>query len=427
MEAGRSLLVGIDLCDDMAQISYYDKKIYAPVPVGIPVGDKYIYEIPSALLVNPNTNEWLWKTEKNIELGGHTLIEDILGKIMAGEKFQAGSYIFRTKDVVKKFMVKLLSLLKEYFPNETILKLVITIPKREMAVVDMLKRVAMELGIEGDRLVIFGRKQSYMYYAVSQSKELWANSVGLFEYDEDGLRYTNLTVDKKTIPYIVGADTQDLSQIMPYDVLRNGEDVEYMFLNTANTILHKKMVTTIYVTGKGFEGAWATEALRKLCNGRRVFRGQNLFTKGACYAARALTEEEKLKEFIFLDDDMLTSDISIRTYHNAKMHDVVLARAGSLWSDVDVSIDIIPDNEDEIQITDRNVLNKEARAHILSLSGFAARENKMTRFTVRIRFADRNTCIVTLKDNGFGEFSPSTNRIWERYIKLDAQDNIKQG
>lgn len=43
MEAGRSLLVGIDLCDDMAQISYYDKKIYEPVPVGIPVGDKYIY------------------------------------------------------------------------------------------------------------------------------------------------------------------------------------------------------------------------------------------------------------------------------------------------------------------------------------------------------------------------------------------------
>ena len=324
-------------------------------------------------------------------------------------------------------MIKLLSLLKEYFPNETILKLVITVPKREPAVVDMLKSVGVSLGIENDRMVVFGRKQSYMYYAVSQSKELWANNVGLFEYDEDGLRYTNLTVDKRTLPYIVGTDTQDLSHIMPYEALEENQDIEYMFLNTANTILHKKMVTTIYVTGKGFEKAWATEALRKLCNGRRVFRGQNLFTKGACYAARALTEEEKLKEFIFLDDDMLTSDISITTYHDAKIHDVVLARAGTLWSDIDASIDIIPDNEDEIQITDRNILSRETRAHILSLSGFAARENKMTRFTVRIRFADRNTCIVTLKDNGFGEFSPSTNRIWERYIKLDAQDNVKQG
>ena len=81
MEAGRSLLVGIDLCDDMAQISYYDKKIYEPVPVGIPVGDKYIYEIPSALLVNPNTNEWLWKTKENMQLGGYTLISNLLSKI----------------------------------------------------------------------------------------------------------------------------------------------------------------------------------------------------------------------------------------------------------------------------------------------------------------------------------------------------------
>ena len=184
METGRQLLVGVDLGRDFAQISYYDKKIYEPVPVGIPEGEDRIYEIPFALLVNPNTNEWLWKTKKNIELGGYTLIDNIFDKISGEEKFQAGSYIFRTKDVVKKFMIKLLSLLKEYFPNETILKLVITVPKREPAVVGMLKSVGVSLGIENDRMVVFGRKQSYMYYAVSQSKELWANNVGLFEYDD---------------------------------------------------------------------------------------------------------------------------------------------------------------------------------------------------------------------------------------------------
>lgn len=92
--------------------------------------------------------------KKNIELGGYTLIDNIFDKISGEEKFQAGSYIFRTKDVVKKFMIKLLSLLKEYFPNETILKLVITVPKREPAVVDMLKSVGVSLGIENDRMVV---------------------------------------------------------------------------------------------------------------------------------------------------------------------------------------------------------------------------------------------------------------------------------
>ena len=160
------------------------------------------------------------------------------------------------------------------------------------------------------------------------------------------------------------------------------------------------------------------DALKELCIGRRVFRGQNLFTKGACYAAREFAGEGKLDGFIFLDDDMIVSDIMIKTYHNAEVGEVALARAGTRWKDIDNSIDVIPDDEDEIEIIVRNVLEHEARAHILSLSGFSGRANRMTRFTIRIRFADRNTCIVTLKDNGFGEFCPSSNRIWERYIKI---------
>ncbi len=96
----------------------------------------------------------------------------------------------------------------------------------------------------------------------------------------------------------------------------------------------------------------------------------------------------------------------------------MLAKAGSRWKEVDASIDVIPDDEEEIQIIARNVLLHEAKAHILSLNGFTGRENRMTRFTVRIRFAGKDTCIVTLKDNGFGEFCPSTNRVWERYIDI---------
>ena len=65
--------------------------------------------------------------------------------------------------------------------------------------------------------------------------------------------------------------------------------LSYAFLNAAQTALHKQYVTTIYVTGKGFEGEWSNEALKELCMGRRIFRGQNLFTHGSCYAAIELS------------------------------------------------------------------------------------------------------------------------------------------
>ncbi len=384
MNEERQLLVGIDLGRTISQISCFDSKLYEPVPIGRMHGTEREYEIPVVFAINRKNNEWLWGTDA-LEAGEDFIhLDNILERIVSTDKFEITGYTFHSKEVLKRFLLKELSLLKEYYPNDTIKKLVISLEDRDSKAMPIIKDACGELGIMEDRLVVQSHKQSYMYYAVSQPKELWINNVGMFEY---------------------------LSDVMPYSILLENDDIriKYSFINVANTALHKQMVTTIYVTGTGFEGKWASDALKELCAGRRVFRGQNLFTKGACYAAREFADKGKLEGFIFLDEDMITSDILIRTYHNAEFGEVVLATAGSRWNEVDSSIDVIPDDEEEIQIITRNVL---------LLSGFTGRENKMTRFTVRIRFASKNTCIVTLKDNGFGEFCPSTNRIWERYIDI---------
>ncbi len=420
MNEERQLLVGIDLGRTISQISCFDSKLYEPVPIGRTHGTEREYEIPVVFAINRKNNEWLWGTDA-LEAGEDFIhLDNILERIVSTDKFEITGYTFHSKEVLKRFLLKELSLLKEYYPNDTIKKLVISLEDRDSKAMPIIKDACGELGIMEDRLVVQSHKQSYMYYAVSQPKELWINNVGMFEYNTGGLSYSQISIDRKNVPYIVGVDKKDLSDVMPYSILLENDDIriKYSFINVANTALHKQMVTTIYVTGTGFEGKWASDALKELCAGRRVFRGQNLFTKGACYAAREFADKGKLEGFIFLDEDMITSDILIRTYHNAEFGEVVLATAGSRWNEVDSSIDVIPDDEEEIQIITRNVLLHEAKAHILSLSGFTGRENKMTRFTVRIRFASKNTCIVTLKDNGFGEFCPSTNRIWERYIDI---------
>ncbi len=231
--------------------------------------------------------------------------------------------------------------------------------------------------------------------------------------------YSQITVDRRTIPWIVGVTTQNLTNVFDYSMLEEESvDAQYAFVNIAETAMHKQAVTTLYAQGDAFDGEWAKEALQKLCNGRRVFRGNNIFTKGACYAARELSGEGKLDQCILLDEDMITANVSLRVYHEAQMQDVVLAKAGSLWEEVDASVDVIPDKEYEIQIAVQDVIKHQTKIHMLSLSGFQGRENKTTRFTVRVRFSNRETAVITLKDNGFGEISPTSNRIWERCIRL---------
>lgn len=420
MNEDRQLLVGIDLGDDITQISCFDNKLYEPVAIGKALGDKREYEIPMVMAFNPKNSQWLWGSEAIEPEIGFVKIENIINKVCKYEKFDVDGYVFKSREVLKRYIIKALSLLKEYYPNDMIQKLVISVSEKTDRLAECIKSICDEIGIKSDRLIIQNHQQSYMYYAVSQAKELWINNVGLFEYDSKGLRYSQISIDRRSVPYTVGVSQKDLSDVMSGMMLLTEEDshIRYAFNNIANTVLHKQMVTTIYVTGKGFDGEWACDALKELCNGRRVFSGQNLFTKGACYAARELAGLGKLSDFIFLDDEMTTSDISLRVYHNAEYQDIVLAKAGSLWNEIDTSIDVIPDNEEEIQINARNVLKHVSKAHMLSLSAFVGRDNKMTRFTIRIRFADKETCIVTLKDNGFGEFCPSSNRIWETHIKV---------
>ena len=57
------------------------------------------------------------------------------------------------------------------------------------------------------------------------------------------------------------------------------------------------------------------------------------------------------------------------------MQEVLLVKAGVPWKDVDVSVDFIPDGEEELQLTIQNVLRRETTVHLLSLEGFDERPN----------------------------------------------------
>lgn len=420
MEEERTLLVGMDLGEEYTQMNCFDFTTYEPMPIGRSADGERVYEIRTALSINPVKGEWNWVEDGQEAQEDAIQLNYLLADVMREDTITVGKYSFRSEEVLKRFVVKVLSLLSEYYPSERIRRLVITVPQKNEKLVQYLEGILQEIGLPKKCFAIQNYRQSYMYYAISQPKELWNNNVGLFEFNSNSLLYSQIDVDRKTMPYIVGVVQKDLSDGIDWEQLaEDGENrLSYAFLNAANTALYKQLVTTVYVTGKEFEKPWAAEALKDLCVGRRVFRGQNLYTKGACYAARELSGEGKLSHCLFLDEEMVACNVSIRVYKDAQIQDIIMVNAGTTWKEVDESIDVIPDEEDEIQIIIQDILKHETKAHLLSLSGFSGRKNKMTRFTIRIRFADSENCIVTLKDNGFGDFCPSSNRVWERYISV---------
>ena len=422
MNDERTLLVGLDLGNDFSQLSCFDQTLFEPVPIGEEPGQEVQELIPTVAAVRDDNHEWVFgkKALQYAQTGKAALLHDIVISASKGVPLLARETAFEGRTVLERFFRFTLSKLKMHYPNDTILKLVVTVEEKNKPLTNAITDAMKVLGIEDDRLMIQSHKQSYMYYALSQNKELWNNDVALFDYGPKGLKYHQISIDRYAVPMVAGVTEKNLSDVMSADFLETAEDAQiaHGFLEVAKTAMHRQLVSTIYVTGPGFDtGEWAETALRELCVGRRVFKGQNLYTKGACYAARELSGKGKL-DCIFLDDDMVQSNISIRVYTQAQTEEVLLVKAGQPWYDIDTSLDVIPDAEDELQLIIQDLLRKEKRTHLLSLVAIPGRENKMTRFSIRIRFSSPHECIITLKDKGFGDFEPTSNRIWERMFEM---------
>ena len=293
MEEERTLWVGFDLCDDYSQLSCIFKNAPEPESVCI-TPDQSKFLIPTAVCVREMTKDWVIgeEAERCRDRMAGVYVDKLLSKLESREQVEIYGSMFAPEVLLEKYFRKIFGILRQRYQNNSIRQLVITVRKCTPEIEERLYGVMLALGLDRDRVKIISHTTAFMYYIVSQPRDVWVNDVALFDYGVDGLRYCQLSFGRKGTPTAVVADCVDLSDDISFDMLSqmSSERLAHAFESIANLTLHKKIITSLFVTGRGFEGDWATDVLRRLCMGRRVFLGQNLYTKGACYAARALVQ-----------------------------------------------------------------------------------------------------------------------------------------
>lgn len=417
----RNLLVGYDLGDDFSGISCFNPKTFEPESI-CAKKDEYNFLIPTIVGVKKDTKAWVYGDEA-IALtldGSGVTVSNILEKVRLNEEVTVLGATFSAVTLLEKYLKKTLLLLKIYYPSNSIQKIVFTVKELDKNLIRGIYTALTTLGIEKDRALIQSHSQSYEYYALSQSRELWMNDVALFDFDQKGLTYSQISIARNTAQNIVSTTKKDFTEILSYDMLleESKERITSVFLNIAKSVLHKQMISTIYITGNGFDGDWSDQALIELCAGRRVFKGNNLYTRGATYAARELTESNKLSDFLFIGDEMIKYTLSLQGYHNAKSNEIILVKGTTNWYDVDEKIYVILDEEDCLNVTLQDIWNKERKSISLKLDGIPNRPNKTSKIEIRVKCFNNTTIVLTAKDKGFGELYPSSNRIWEKEIRI---------
>lgn len=413
------LIVGFDLCNDYSQIACYSYRTLVPESIG---EEKDEYLIPTVLGVTHDKKDWIYGKDaiRQEQLGKAALLTNFIDKIIKQEEIVVHEVVFSPEVILEKFFRKCFLLLKKRYPIQNIAQIIVTVREPSLWFLKGIYNALELLDITKERVAVMSHIQCYGYYIIHQKKELWRNDVGIFDFSSEGLIYSQITMNRRMLPIVIETKTQEYSHKLEYRMTQDldGEQLNFKLEEVVKTALNKQIISTLYFTGKGFSGDWADETIERLCGNRRIFKGQNIYAAGACYAAKERIDIQVQEEFLFLCEGMIAWDITIQVYSDAMMKDRYLTKAGIPWYESQTRLDVILDDIETISIKIRDIIRGEEWIEQLQLQGIGDHNNKTDKISIETRFIEPRICVITVRDLGFGELFPSSCRIWEKVLEL---------
>ena len=196
-------------------------------------------------------------------------------------------------------------------------------------------------------------------------------------------------------------------------------ELDLMFLHLAGECLEGKTVSSIYLLGDGFKEDWARESLKFLCKNRRVFQGNNLYSKGACYGiGERIKPGKEWKEYVYLGADKLKSNIGMKALRLGEDSYYAIMDAGNNWYETSAEFDIILESGNTVEFVITPLTGENVSSRLITLEGLPERPQRTTRLNIQIEMSAVNQAVVTVTDMGFGEIFRSSGKAWTQIITV---------
>ena len=218
-----------------------------------------------------------------------------------------------------------------------------------------------------------------------------------------------------TVDEVANAQRKELEALYP--IMNKEKSPDESFKSMIENVFEKKVISSVYLTGEGFEKNWYPNSLRVLCNGRRAFMGNNLYSKGACYKSIRKCEPNDDGP-IYLDETKLTERICLRMRVDGQEGWYPLVTWGTHWYEADGQWEVLLEDASDIEILVESLVDEEVQVEKVSLEGLPKRTDYSLRLQVEAMFLDERTCKLTFHDVGFGEFFTPTDFRVEKTIQL---------
>ena len=415
-------IIGYDINAKMCQISFYNQQSNEPETLEVGVET---YQIP--LVMNYYKEEWTFG-KNALRMGtvrGSVTVDNILEAALNKKKIVVNDEVYDAVWLLAEFVKQTL---QDFNDIESI---TFTVPDISEDMRFLFKKIGQRLGVNKEMVYVQDYKESFCHYMLNQPKELWQYESALFYCDGNVIRAYMLrelkTSNKKckeqfvTVDKVAYAEMKELEQVYPVLNVDQAKSADEQFKAFIQSVFDKKTVSSVFLTGEGFENNWYPNSLRVLCNGRRAFMGNNLYSKGACYTAYRRLEPQTDAP-IYLDETKMTEQISLRMRVNGEPTLYHLVSWGAHWYESDKQCEVLMGDAEDIELYVESLVSEKVRIEPVSFKGLPVRKNYSLRIRITTRFSDERTCNIIFEDMGFGEFYPATGFSVDKVIELGGSN-----
>lgn len=416
------LMVGFDLGEEYAQISYSQGEDAETLST---VAGQEQYNIPAVLCKRMGANQWFYG-EEAIHCADENqgiLVEDLLRLAISGEPVQIDGIVFDPVSLLALFVKRALGVLSPVASPDKIYAMIITCEKLDSRLVTVLDQVVESLQLKTDRIYYQSHAESFYHYMLKQPEELWKAQVLLLEYRGTKVKSYCMGLNRRTTPVVAYVENWGYN-MPPYDPMPEDEEMrrekmerlDQEFTDIATQACKRTPVTSVYLIGEHYSNEWMKESLRNLCMGRRVFQGNNLYSKGACYAVQERLKPSEIgKVHVFLGEEKLKSNIGMHILQQGHEIYYALLDAGVNWYEAEHTVEFYMRGGNELELDILSLTGKENRKVPIVLEDMLP---GMSRMRAHLFLTGEKELVAEITDLGFGNFRAATEQVWRKEIAL---------
>lgn len=413
MNEVRNIIVGFELGEKTSQICYFDRTEGEPVSLSVKAGSSQ-YAFPTCLSKKIGENTYHYGIEAEYFAAHHDehLVERLFEYALSREAVQIADQVIDPSELLAEFIRQALGMLGANNPLKNISAIMVTVPRLNKALVDNLHLAFERLNFSKGRYFLQNFDESFYYYSLAQKPEFWNRKVGLFTIEKEEASFKYLEIDRQARP---AAAFVKAGKRAALDSVWENRDMD--FYRLIQESFGNEIYTGVFLVGNGFDKEWAVRSIPMLCrNHRHVFYGNNLYCKGACYAAKEKVEGKTIKEIEYKGEDLVKIGIGMEMLAFGIQTYYPLVEPGVHWYEAMKEFEILLEDARELVFLAGEPKSNDLKRLCMQLPGLPERPKKATRLKIRIEYESAGNCSIQVEDLGLGELFPSSNLVWKETL-----------